>query len=447
MSERQRILLSSIGIMVGVALSTAVIALYVVYESGLKAHRSRLEEVAQSRARLIEAVARFDVQYSEHDVPGGAEAATLRQVIEAHEKFEGFGRTGEFTLARREGDQIVWLLRHRHNELEAPPPTPFESEMAEPMRRALSGECGTVVALDYRGVKVLAAYEKIHGVDWGVVAKIDLAEIRSPILRAGLQVSGIALLAVAVAVGFILRVTSRLLRRIELRTEELGNAHERLRFHASETFLAVERERRRLAVDLHDGLGQLLALANIKLGVRRSATGVDQSNPQLKEVEDLILEARTLSKQMTLALCPPVLYEVGLMAAIRWLVSDLQERYELEVAVEEHGERSPLDVATRVSLFRSLNELLINVSKHAQTNKALVRVSQSDETLTIIVEDMGVGFDASSSSDGYGLLSVRERTHHLGGDLKIESVRRAGTRIALTVPLDSAGAEADEGSA
>ena len=80
--------------------------------------------------------------------------------------------TGEFTLARREGDQIVFLLNHRHYDLDNPKPVPWESEFPEPMRRALSGECGTTVGYDYRGEVVLAAYEPVAELDLGIVGDV-----------------------------------------------------------------------------------------------------------------------------------------------------------------------------------------------------------------------------------------------------------------------------------
>ena len=447
MTERARILLFSIGIMAAVSLSTASIAIYVLYEAGFGVHRARLREVVQSRARIIEAVARFDAEYSEADIPGGATAATLRQIVEAHENFEGFGKTGEFTLARREGDQIVWLLGHRHEDVETPEPVPLDSGLAEPMYLALEGGSGIVVGRDYRGVEVLAAYESIHGPDWGVVAKIDIAEIREPLVRAGLIVSGIALLAIAMGVGFIISVTSPLIRNIEGRTAELEKAHERLRSHSAQVSLAVEQVRRSLAVDLHDGFGQLLALANIKLGMLREKGGVERLGPQLQEIENLIGEAREQSKKLTWQLSPPVLYEVGLVAAVRWLAGDMERRYGLRVTVEDEGECAGLDETTRISLFRSVSELLINVAKHAKIDRASVRLSNWVRDIMIVVEDRGVGFDSSSNASEYGLFSVRERLHHLGGILTIASRPGEGTKVTLIVPRNIAGSERTEESA
>jgi hypothetical protein len=219
--ERRRILLMSVGILAAVSVVVGALALYVLYRAALREERARLTEVVESHARIIEAVARFDALHSGADHPRGAAAATLSQIAEAHETFEGFGATGEFTLARREADRIVFLLRHRHDGGESPTSVPFDSEVAEPMRRALRGESGTVVGLDYREAVVLAAYEPVRDLDWGVVAKIDLDEIRAPFIRAALLAGSLGLLVIGAGAAFVVRLTSPLIRRIEERTGQL----------------------------------------------------------------------------------------------------------------------------------------------------------------------------------------------------------------------------------
>jgi hypothetical protein len=149
MSERKRIILL-ICIMATACLTVGGIAIFLLYRTAFEEERARLVETAQSHARLIEAVARFDAIYSK-DYPAGPEKATLSQIADAHEHYRGFGKTGEFTLARHEKDHIVFLLSHRHLDLQSPKPVLFRSPLAEPMRRALSGLSGTVLGLDYRG--------------------------------------------------------------------------------------------------------------------------------------------------------------------------------------------------------------------------------------------------------------------------------------------------------
>ena len=201
-------------IMTAVAVGIGVAAIAILYDAAINEERSRLVETAQSQARLMEAVARFDEAYS-LNYPEGSKAATIAQIKDAHERYLGFGETGEFTLARRVGDDIVFVLRHRHLDMDKPQPVPFDSNFAEPMRRALSGQSGTTIGLDYRGVTVLAAHEPVSVLDLGIVAKIDLVEIRAPFLKAAAIVAVIATVLIALGTVLFFRVGNPIIRRIQ----------------------------------------------------------------------------------------------------------------------------------------------------------------------------------------------------------------------------------------
>jgi PAS domain S-box-containing protein len=201
-------------IMTAVAAGIGVSAITILYHVALNEERSRLVETAQSQARLMEAIARFDKVYS-LDYPEGSKAATIAQIEDAHERYLGFGETGEFTLARHVGDDIVFVLSHRHLDMDKPQPVPFDSNYAEPMRRALSGQSGTTIGLDYRGVTVLAAHEPVSVLDLGIVAKIDLVEIRAPFLKAAAIVAVIATALIALGTMLFFRVGNPIIRRIQ----------------------------------------------------------------------------------------------------------------------------------------------------------------------------------------------------------------------------------------
>jgi hypothetical protein len=199
--------------MISIVVVAEFITVGMLYRAAISEERSRLEETAKSQARLIEAVARFDKKYS-NDYHQGAWQATLSQIRDAHAKYRGFGETGEFTLSTRKGDNIVFLLSHRHYDLDEPKPVAWDSELAEPMRRALSGMSGTVIGLDYRGQTVLAAHEPVAEMNLGIVAKVDLSEIRAPFFKAAL-ISGVSsLAAIALGASLFLRVTSPILNKL-----------------------------------------------------------------------------------------------------------------------------------------------------------------------------------------------------------------------------------------
>ncbi|MDD5263714.1 MAG: PAS domain S-box protein [Candidatus Bipolaricaulis sp.] len=204
-----------VGILAVVTLAVAYSTIEFLYRTAVLEQRARLTEMARSQARLIEAVARNELE-TVTDV-SRATAATVGQVAAAHSQYESIGRTGEFTLGVREGDTIRFLLSPTSADESATPSTeiPWDSNLAEPMRRALRRESGTIVALDYRGRTVLAAYEPVDVLDLGIVAKIDLSEIQRPFRRAAIVSVGPTLAAILLGAWVFTRVSRPLLRRME----------------------------------------------------------------------------------------------------------------------------------------------------------------------------------------------------------------------------------------
>ena len=223
LTNRQRLLVLLL-VMATVGFTAAGLSLWSLHDTAFAEERARMIEIVQSQARLIEAIARFDATHSQDADPRGASAATLSQVIDAHARYHGFGETGEFTLARREGDDIVFLLSFRHEDPNVQKRLPFRGDLAEPMRRALEGKSGSLIGLDYRGVRVLAAHEPVAGLDAGIVAKVDLAEFRAPFIKAGAFSLGGAIVIVALGMVVFHHFGSPLVERLESMVAILGNA-------------------------------------------------------------------------------------------------------------------------------------------------------------------------------------------------------------------------------
>ncbi len=200
------------------------ITICILYRTAINEERLRLQETAMSQARLIEAIARFDLAYSKDYSHGDAYEATLTQVFDAHKNYKSFGKTGEFTLSKRVKNKMVFLLAHHQHHFENPPSVPFDSKWAEPMRLALSGQSGTIIGLDYRGKTVLAAYEPVQELDLGIVAKIDLAEIRAPFFKAALVSAGLGIIAVILGASAFIAVINPLIRKLQETIEELQEA-------------------------------------------------------------------------------------------------------------------------------------------------------------------------------------------------------------------------------
>ena len=213
-SNRTIILLMLIMIFVAMVIGGAAIG--ILYNTAFEEKRASLIQTVQSQARLIEAISHREIA----ERPTGALGAIIEQISQAHKNYRSMGRTGEFILARRDGDQIAFLIRNRHFDKDKPASIAVSSNFAEPMRRALNGRSGSVIGLDYRGVKVLAAHEPLAVFDLAIVAKIDLAEVQAPFIRASSYVAIITLAQIALGVGFFFWVGASMARRAEEMTQQ-----------------------------------------------------------------------------------------------------------------------------------------------------------------------------------------------------------------------------------
>lgn len=209
----------------------------------------------------------------------------------------------------------------------------------------------------------------------------------------------------------------------------------RVRSLMADLLLAEEHERRRLAGDLHDGLSQTIALAQIKLAALRSSMG-GKMKKSLDEIEALIDQTNKTARTISFELSPPVLHDLGLEPALQWLVENIQARYGIQVVLEDDGQPKHADEKTRVILFRSIRELLINAAKHAGSRRVRVLLQREEDVLSAVVEDDGVGMEADLVGvKGSGLFSIHERLNHVGGSMRIESTPGKGTKIRMRAPL------------
>jgi len=209
----------------------------------------------------------------------------------------------------------------------------------------------------------------------------------------------------------------------------------------SELLLAEEHERRRIALDLHDGLSQTIALALLKLGqLRQRADPASQA--EIAEIIALVDEANRSSRSLTFQLSPPILHDLGFEPALQWLVEDVSRSHDLTITLEGPEDASQLSERVRVLLFRAVRELLINVAKHAGATRTRVLLEREAGLLRIAVEDDGQAFDSSIiGSRGLGLSAIRERLSHLGGEMTIASAVGRGTRVTLVAPLEDTAPE------
>ena len=211
---------------------------------------------------------------------------------------------------------------------------------------------------------------------------------------------------------------------------------------AAEVVLAEQRERRRIAERLHDDLGQLLALAQIRIGAFGHAADPARPVEELAAIESIVEEAISRTRSITCELSPPVLHELGLGAALHWLVEQFRKQSGLPVTLHCGREACDLSEEAKITLFQIARELLANAAKHALAKSVTLLLSCHDGHASLVVHDDGVGFGAEAadhpaSQNAFGLFSIRERLRRHGGTLQILSEPGGGAQVIASLPLDA----------
>lgn len=184
-------------ILAAIAVIAIIITLTLLYNAAFEQQRIRLLDLVNSQAGLIKAVARYDQSNQLNENPDyDPVQATLSQIRDALKNHEGLGKTGEIIIAKCEDDNLELLFSLRHDSSHILNNLPDKTGSACAIRESLQGKSGTIVTKDYRGVKVMAAYKPVEELDLGLVAKINIAEIKEPYVRTGLISGGMAILLV-----------------------------------------------------------------------------------------------------------------------------------------------------------------------------------------------------------------------------------------------------------
>jgi PAS domain S-box-containing protein len=235
--------------------------------------------------------------------------------------------------------------------------------------------------------------------------------------------------------GSLAMVTDITLRKRAER--QLLEHRKRLQVLTSELTRVEERERRRIASDLHDGVGHLLAACKMKVDMILAAEEFDPE--ALEDLLGVIDQAIATTRSLISDLSPPVLYEMGLESALEWLSDRVEGLTGVKVSVEAaQGLSAELSNDTKIVLFRAASELVNNVVKHSGATRARLVLQREDGHLCLAVEDNGKGFKVPEvSTESFGIFSIRERMSALGGRLELESQPEQGTRATLVLPLDT----------
>jgi len=241
--------------------------------------------------------------------------------------------------------------------------------------------------------------------------------------------------------GVCYDITTRKLTEIALKksVKQIRNYQKKLKNLNTEITLIEEKERRRIAENLHDSLGQTLSLAFMKLSTVTSEKFSPSVSKVINETSSLLNKAISESRTLTYDLSPPILYELGLIPAFKWKLEQIQNKYGIETVL--NGENLKIDIQKEFNIFlyRIMTELLNNILKHAKANLIELEIRKDKKFYYITVQDNGVGFKRqpkikATSKGGFGLLSITERLDSIKGHLKIESEIGKGTKATVVIP-------------
>lgn len=251
----------------------------------------------------------------------------------------------------------------------------------------------------------------------------------------------------AMAASFFIGLAA--IRHVARLESELRRQHDRdartsadLQRLSAQIITAQEEERRSIARELHDEIGQALTAIKVELAVaERRLPPSERPDARLADVRVLTETALQTVRDLSRLLHPVVLDDIGLPAAIETYVREYRKRYDVAVEFSQRGVEARLPAACESAAYRIVQEALTNVARHAQATSCRIAVDCDGVTLNVTIVDDGVGFDpdadleGQSSMAGLGLLGIRERVSRLHGFCRVESARGRGTRIMATIPL------------
>ncbi|HMG93199.1 MAG TPA: sensor histidine kinase, partial [Chryseolinea sp.] len=266
-------------------------------------------------------------------------------------------------------------------------------------------------------------------------ANLRLREARVWLL---LALVGTALVAVTAYLAYTFQRTKNIkqTREAEIKVENLIREQELSGINSM--LEGQEKERKRIANELHDDLGSLIATLKLHLHALKGHTIKDNHSEELLEKTDLLIN-ETYDKVRAIAHMrnAGVSAQEGLLPAIKNFASKVSIVNSLVVEVNEHGIDGHLENSLEITVFRIIQELIANIIKHAKASNAIIHLTQHQESINIMVEDNGVGFDIAliKPSAGMGLYSIQRRVENIGGSVTIESIPNSGTTVIIDLPI------------
>lgn len=228
--------------------------------------------------------------------------------------------------------------------------------------------------------------------------------------------------------------------------EALRESEQRLRFLTSQLLSAQEQERKRISMELHDELGQSLAV--LKLQIRDIERGLRDDQQDLREaclelllyLDGVIDDVRRLSRDLS----PAILEDLGLQSALKYLINEFSKHYKVSQSFEVKDLDQRFPAEAQIMIYRIFQECLTNIAKHAGATEVSIAIKERDDLISLMIEDNGAGFDPApvltrrAEGRGLGLAALNERARMLGGTLEIQSRPGDGTKVICSIRVDLA---------
>ncbi len=239
--------------------------------------------------------------------------------------------------------------------------------------------------------------------------------------------------------------------RVQERTSDLDTANQNLRELSARLLQLQDDERRRIARELHDSVGQLLAALNMNLSeVRADVERLAKTATALSDSENLVQQMSSEVRTISHLLHPPLLDEAGLTSALRWYVDGFAVRSKIKVDLDLPNDFGRLPRESETAIFRVVQECLTNIHRHSGSSIARIRLRQRDRQVWIEIADKGKGIPLekrqeieSTGAPGVGIRGMRERLRQLGGTLEVNS-NGSGTVVVVRLPIPEAASGGDD---
>jgi PAS domain S-box-containing protein len=230
-----------------------------------------------------------------------------------------------------------------------------------------------------------------------------------------------------------------------LTEEALRESESRLRLLSSHILTAQEKERKRLSLELHDDLGQSLSLLKVQISAIQPKLGEDRTSlfeslQEIRQYLDFVIEnVRRLSRDLS----PSIIEDLGLSAAIQWLISDFTKHNNIKTSMDIEDINDFFSLEKQIVIYRIFQEILTNIGKHSQAERLSTCIKRKESIVSFVAEDNGKGFDMTevlakhSNEKGMGLAAMQERALMLGSPLDILSSKGKGTKISFTIPIEA----------